>query len=89
MSKKRPVFSRGYKECREKLNNGSVFVRSCFNCVYYYQEYGDIEEVCQNDSVLEYDMVTNNNSIYCLKWLPCHYEEASSSMFRRGRSILD
>ena len=56
MSKKsKPIFSRGYKECRDRLANNSTFSRSCFNCAYYYQASGDKEEVCQRSDVLEYD----------------------------------
>ena len=88
MSKKsKPIFSRGYKECRDRLANNSTFSRSCFNCAYYYQASGDKEEVCQRSDVLEYDMVVNNNQIYCLKWEQCKPKE---TMFNKvGRSRLD
>lgn len=81
------VFSRGYKECRDRLSKNSTFTRSCFNCDYYYQASGDKEEVCQNVEVLEYDMVVTSNNISCLKW---KHENKKNSLFKkRGRALLD
>lgn len=86
--KKKSVFTRGYKECREKLSKNSTFSRSCFNCEHYYQASGDKEEVCQNESVLSYDMVVTDNQIYCVKWQPLSSKD--DSMFtKKGRSRLD
>lgn len=88
--KKRPLFTRGYEESRDRLSNNSYYSRSCFNCAYYYQEHGDKEEMCQNDRVLEYDMVVENNTVYCLHWKQSSSNSSESSMFnRRGRSLLD
>ena len=85
--KSKPIFSRGYKECRDRLSNNSTFSRSCFNCAFYFQASGDKEEVCQRSDVLEYDMVVNNNQIYCLKWEQCRPKD---TMFNKsGRSRLD
>lgn len=87
---KRPLFTRGYDESRDRLNNNSYYSRSCFNCAYYYQEHGDKEEMCQNDRVLEYDMVVEGNTIYCLHWKQSSIKSDKDSMFnRRGRSLLD
>jgi len=87
---KKPIFTRGYKECRSKVNSGSKFVRSCFNCAYFYQEHGDTEEVCQNTDVIEYDMIVEGNTIYCLKWKPSAVSaEDPKSAFKRGRGVLD
>ena len=88
MSKK-PVFTRGYQESRERLNKNPYYTRSCFNCDYYYQASGDKEEMCQNDEVLQYDMVVDGNNIYCLKWKPSSSGSSQKSMFKRGRSQLD
>ena len=41
---------------------------SCFNCAYYYQAVGDKEEVCQNENVLEYDMIMNGHLVHCTHW---------------------
>ena len=85
---KKPIFSRGYKECRDKLSKNSKYTRSCFNCHYYFQASGDKEEVCQNTNVLEYDMVVSDNSIYCLRWKPSSSNK--DSMFKKnGRALLD
>lgn len=88
---KRPIFTRGYQESRERLANNSYYTRSCFNCAYYFQASGDKEEVCQNTEVLEYDMVVEGNNIYCLKWLPSSSNKTKQkSLFKKnGRSRLD
>lgn len=79
------IFSRGYKESRERLSKNSQFTRSCFNCAFYFQASGDKEEVCQRNDVLEYDMVVNNNQIYCLKWEQCKPKETMFTKLGRSR----
>lgn len=87
---KRPMFTRGYKESRDRLSNNPYYTRSCFNCAYYYQASGDKEEVCQNDNVLKYDMVVNGNNVYCLKWKQSTINQTEQkAVFRRGRPKLD
>lgn len=87
---KRPLFSRGYGECRERLSHNPYYTRSCFNCAYYYQSFGDKEEVCQNTDVLEYDMVVEGNNIYCVKWKASSADRTEQQkMFKRGRARLD
>ncbi len=86
------VFTRGYKECRDRLSSNPYYTRSCFNCAYYYQSVGDKEEVCQNKDVLEYDMIVSGNNIYCLKWEASsknHNNTDQQKLFKRGRSRLD
>ena len=84
------IFTRGYKECRERLSKNSQFSRSCFNCKPYFQASGDKEEVCQNESVLSYDMVIVENQIYCVKWQPSSTPDESTSIFKKsGRARLD
>ena len=86
MAKKKLTFSRGYKECRDRIDSNSYYTRSCFNCEYFYKEYGDIEEVCQNEKVLEYDMIVTENNVCCLKWSPSHKNsDTSQGLFRHGR----
>ncbi len=63
-------FQRGYEPVREKLNKAPRFSMSCGNCSSYYQAEGDTEECCQDPSVLEYDMVIEENRVYCIKWKP-------------------
>lgn len=91
MSKKKPLFTRGYQESRERLSKNPYYSRSCFNCAYYYQASGDKEEVCQNPDVLEFDMVVAENNIYCLKWRPSssNKTEQQSLFKKRGRELLD
>lgn len=90
-SSKKPIFTRGYQESRERLNKNPYYTRSCFNCAYYFQASGDKEEVCQNDDVLQYDMVVTENNIYCLKWKPSFAPKTEQqSLFKKhGRSLLD
>lgn len=65
---KKPVFNRGYREVRQRVEKGSKYTMSCYNCEHYYQAVGDKTEVCQNPEVLKYDMVVTETSIYCTKW---------------------
>lgn len=89
-SKNRPIFTRGYQESRERLLKNPYYSRSCFNCAYYFQASGDKEEVCQNQEVLQYDMVVTDNNVCCVKWRPSSSVKSEQSLFRRnGRSILD
>ena len=82
------IFSRGYQVSRERLAKNPYYTRSCFNCQYFYQASGDKEEVCQNNSVLEYDMVVTTNNVYCVKWMPC--SPKNKTMFKKtGRERLD
>ena len=89
--KSRPMFTRGYQESREKLANNPFYTRSCFNCAFYFQASGDKEEVCQNQDVLQYDMVVTNNNVYCLKWQPSSTNKTEQqSLFKKsGRARLD
>jgi len=90
MSKKKTLFTHGYKEVRDRVAAGAKFARSCFNCASYYQASGDTEEVCQNPEVLQYDMVVEGNNIYCLKWKPSTTNRTDQqAMFKRGRSRLE
>lgn len=89
--KKKPLFSRGYKESRERLNKNPYYTRSCFNCAYYYQASGDKEEMCQNPNVLQFDMVVTDTNIYCVKWIPITLNKTEQkALFKKnGRSQLD
>ncbi len=88
---KKSIFTRGYKESRDRLAKNAYYTRSCFNCDFYYQASGDKEEVCQNPDVIPYDMVVTENNIYCLKWQPSSTNKTEQqSLFKRsGRSRLD
>ena len=81
-------FSRGYQVCKDRIDRNPKFNRSCLNCDSYYQAVGDKQECCQDTSVLEYDMITENNNIYCAHWKPC---KKSTTLFKKksGRSLLD
>ena len=87
--KNKPIFTRGYQESRERLSNYPYYSRSCFNCEHYYQGSGDKEEVCQNDDVLEYDMIVEGNNVYCLKWQQCSKNSGAIFKKKRGRELLD
>lgn len=93
MAKKqrRPIFTRGYSESREKVSKSAMFTRSCFNCEYFYQAVGDKEEVCQNTNVLKFDMVFDNNTMYCVHWTQSKRTKGETSLFKKklGRSVLD
>lgn len=91
MSKDKHIFTRGYKECRERLKGNPKYLMSCFNCFYYYLGVGDKEEQCQNDSVLNYDLVMEANNICCLRWKPCHQSTTKQQELfkRKGRGVLD
>jgi hypothetical protein len=88
--KKRPVFTRGYDHFREKLSKNPYYSRSCFNCAYFYQAVGDKEEVCQNPDVIEYDMVVDDNNVYCVHWKPSSSVKDNKALFKKtGRDQLD
>lgn len=78
-------FSRGYKEVRDRVSKGSKYTMSCYNCDYFYQDFNDKEEVCQNPNVLKYDMVITSTSIYCNHWKM--NKRKGSTTFKRGVSI--
>lgn len=78
-------FNRGYDAVREKVAKGSKYTMSCYNCKYYYQEFGDKEEMCQNPDVLKYDMIVTANNIYCNRWQMT--ERKKSTTFKKGVSL--
>ena len=63
-------YKRGYDTARERVKQHVKFVCSCFNCDYYYKGQGDVDETCQNPEVLQYDMVLEQNRVYCIQWQP-------------------
>lgn len=82
--KKSSLFSRGYDGVRRKVEKGSRFTMSCYNCDWFYQAVGDKEEVCQNPEVLKYDMVITETSIYCDKWVMTHRTQSAKGLFKKG-----
>lgn len=89
--KKKPVLSRGYNESRQRMEKNSYYSRSCFNCAYFFQDRRDKDEVCQNNEVIEYDMIVDGNNVYCLKWKPSSKAVTKEqALFKRsGRARLD
>ena len=86
--KKKSLFSKGYSEPRQRMRKSCCYTMSCFNCKYYYQSVGDKEETCQNNSVLEYDMIVDGHRVYCTHWEMC--DRNDDSLFKKsGRSRLD
>lgn len=77
-------FVRGFAPCRRVVERGSRYTRSCYNCDYYYKEFGDDEEVCQNPQVLSYDMIVTENNICCGQWKLSARKTDAKSLFRRG-----
>lgn len=80
---KSALFTRGYNDVRKRIEKGSHFIKSCFNCAYYYQAVGDKEEVCQNPDVLKYDMVITDSSIYCNRWAMSPRKQSTKNLFRK------
>lgn len=62
------TYTRGFKQLRKKLEENPKYIMSCFNCDHYSQEDGDSEEVCQNSSVLKFDMREEYGNIFCIYW---------------------
>lgn len=86
LNKKRSsLFTKGYGEVRKRVGKGSRYTMSCYNCDFYYQASGDKEEVCQNPSVLEFDMILTDNNIYCSKWRMSRRMSSAKSLFKRGK----
>lgn len=77
-------FSKGYKDSREKVKRSAKFTRSCFNCDYFYKTMSDKEEVCQNPNVTQFDLVTEENNIFCCYWRQSERKEDSNSLFKGG-----
>lgn len=72
MSKKeKPLFTRGYSELTNTLKKKAKWIRHCNNCHFFYKDKGDTEELCQNESVLPYDVVIEGTTIFCHYWRPC------------------
>ena len=61
---------RGYSEVHEKMTKSGKYMKSCYNCEYYYQAPGDKDECCQNSNVTQYDVVVTENNVCCSFWKP-------------------
>lgn len=82
---KASLFTRGYDDVRRRVEKGSRFTMSCYNCDYFYQASGDKEEVCQNPDVLKYDMVITETSIYCNRWKISRRTQSVKGLFKKKR----
>lgn len=82
--KKTDLFSRGYSDVRRRVEKGSRFTMSCYNCDYYYQAVGDRDEVCQNPDVLKYDMTITDTSIFCNRWKISRRTQSVKKLFKKG-----
>lgn len=80
---RKPSFSRGYDDVRKRVEKGSRYTMSCYNCDFYYQASGDMEEVCQNPDVLKYDMTVTDTSIYCNRWVISRRSSTAKSIFKK------
>lgn len=81
-SKYNSLFTKGYSPVRERVEKGSRFVKSCYNCAFFYQAVGDKEEVCQNPNVLKYDMVITESNIYCSHWKISPRKQSVKGLFK-------
>lgn len=61
---------RGFKPIREQIHAKSRYMRDCNNCRHFYQAPFDEEELCQNQQVLEFDICTDKDRVYCCYWQP-------------------
>lgn len=61
-------FTKGFKPIRDHVSTKSRYLRDCNNCVYFYQDEHDDEEVCQNQKVLEFDICNDKDRVYCCYW---------------------
>lgn len=71
LKKKKPAkFRRGYDVFHKPYSNprSRASLACCFSCDFFYQAEGDLCELCQNGSVLKYDMVVNGNRVFCSYW---------------------
>lgn len=76
-------FSRGYSDSRNKVKKAVKFMRSCFNCDFFYKTMSDKEEVCQNPNVTQFDLVVEDNNAYCCFWKQSG-RESEDSLFKKG-----
>ena len=60
--------TRGFKPIRDHVSSTSRYLSACNNCMYFYQTDDDDEEVCQNNQVLEFDICTDKDRVYCCYW---------------------
>lgn len=82
-------FSRGYTDVRKKVEKGSRYTMSCYNCDCFYQAVGDEVEVCQNSEVLQFDMIVTETSIFCNRWRISQRTTETNSLFKQGGKSLN
>ena len=63
-------FKRGYEVFHEQVDNSRnrVNFANCFSCKYFYEDFGDHEELCQNSEVLRFDVCRVGNRVFCSFW---------------------
>jgi len=76
-------FTKGYEVARDKVQRYPKFLRSCFNCDYFYKSIHDKEELCQNTNVLPYDMIMQEGSIYCSFWKLVSTKKEKPKVFQK------
>ena len=82
------LFNRGHSELNERLEKRSRFTMSCYNCDYFYQTEEDSEEVCQNPTVLKYDMVVSESNVYCNQWTNCKDKQDQEKRRQSAKSSV-
>ena len=72
------AIKKGFKAFRNNVkddNRKLQSLRNCKSCKYLYKDDVDIEEVCHNNSVTSYDMVSDGNTKYCTFWTPVWHKD--------------
>ena len=77
-------FVKGYSPIRRLVERSSRYIRTCYNCEYFYQAVGDDEEVCQNEHVLKYDMIFTEGAVYCNQWRLSARKTSAKTLFKGG-----
>ena len=73
------TIKKGFKAFRNNVkddNRKLQSLRNCKSCKYLYKD-DDVatEEVCHNNSVTSYDMVSDGNIKYCTFWTPVWHKD--------------
>lgn len=74
-NKKKSITSKGYKELRKVQKRAKSYrnQRNCVTCRYAIEDEA-LNIICNNNGVLPYDLVEEDNLTYCGYWLPYWYE---------------
>lgn len=82
MTKRVIPTTKGYEDVRDRIKRYGYHTRSCMNCAYYYQSVGDKEELCQNQSVIQADMIVNGHNVCCTQWVLATDRKKDNNLFK-------